>query len=320
MIPLAINLMPDAPVGELIELARLAEAVGCTRCWVNDEGLTTRDVYVTLAALAGHTESIRLGPGITNPHVRHPAATASAIATLDELSGGRGFLGLGAGGGLTLRPLGIEPQRPVAAVRETVTAVRRLFAGETVNHNGEFALRSARLAYGRPDIEILLAGRGPRMMALAGQVADGFNLGYIHRDLLGSAVAALRADRPAEAPFLVTYTTLIVTTDAEFEEARSQLTFRLVDSPSEVKDRLGLTPDDETAIRAALAQGGPAAAAPLVKDDWVPPFVITGSASEAAAELHRRMSAHAIDEFQLPVVGSAGAAEAIERAATLFTR
>ena len=103
-VPLSVNLMPTGAIGDVVELAALAEQLGCRRCWVYDEGVHTRDVYVTLAAIATATDRIGLGPGITNPYVRHPGATASAVASLDELSGGRAFVGLGAGGALTLTP------------------------------------------------------------------------------------------------------------------------------------------------------------------------------------------------------------------------
>ena len=77
---------------------------------------------MTLTAIALATERILLGPGITNPYVRHPGVTAAAVATIDELSGGRAFVGLGAGGGLTLDPLGIDRRRPVVTVGHMVSA------------------------------------------------------------------------------------------------------------------------------------------------------------------------------------------------------
>jgi 5,10-methylenetetrahydromethanopterin reductase len=163
-LPLAVNLMPDGPVTLVAELARLAEDLGAARCFVYDEGLHTRDVYVALAAVAAATERVAIGPGITNPFVRHPGATASAIATVDELSGGRAFLGLGAGGALTLSPLAIERRRPVAAIEDMVAALRGLFAGERVDRSGDtFAFDRATMGYGRADLEIVLAGRGPRV-------------------------------------------------------------------------------------------------------------------------------------------------------------
>lgn len=317
-LPLSVNLMPGAPVPELVELAALAESVGCSRCWVADEGIVTRDVYVTLTAIAVGTGRIGLGPGITNPYVRHPGATAAAVATLDELSGGRAFVGIGAGGGLTLGPLAIERDRPLTAVREMVATLRRLFAGEVVDHVGHaFSFRGARLAYARPGIEIVLAGRGPRMSALAGEMADGFSLSYIHKDLLGEHVRALRS-AAADRPFRLGYSTMLVTSDAEIDEARAQLSFRLVDSPPAVKDRIGMTGADTARIRDALAAGGPRQAARHVRDEWLEAFVIAGSPAGCAAELRRILTDNGIDEFQLPVLETAGAAARIERTAAML--
>ena len=91
--PVSVNLMPTAKIETIVELAQLSEKLGYRRCWVYDEGLHTRDVFVTLTAIAIATEKIFLGPGITNPYVRHPGITAAAIASLDEISAGRAFMG-----------------------------------------------------------------------------------------------------------------------------------------------------------------------------------------------------------------------------------
>lgn len=312
--------MPDGPVGRVAELARLAEANGAARCFVYDEGLHTRDVYVTLAAVAATTERVGLGPGITNPFVRHPGATASAIATLDEASGGRAVLGLGAGGGLTLGPLAIERRRPVTAIEEMVRTLRRLFAGERVDHDGHaFSFAGAELHYGRADVDIVLAGRGPRMLDLGGRLADGFNLSWVHRDLLAGHVRDLRT-AAGDRPFRVGYSTMLVTTDADLDAARAQLTFRLVDSPEEVKERLGLGPDRVAAIRLALGEGGPPAAANHVDPDWVSAFAIVGTADECGTELRRRLDDHGIDEYQLALPSVEGAGQRIEQVAAMLGR
>ncbi len=317
-LPLSVSLMPEGPVAEIADLAVLAEELGAARCWVYDEGLVTRDVYVTLTAIAARTQRIPLGPGITNPFVRHPGATAAAIASLDEFSGGRAFVGIGAGGGLTLDPLGIERIRPVTAVSEMVTCLRRLFAGERVDHAGHaFSFRKAKLDYARPGIDIILAGRGPRMTALGGQLADGFNLSYIHKDLLGSHTRSLR-QACGDRPFRITYSTMIAITDEEYDAARAQLTFRLVDSPPEVKELIGMTPEHVANIRSDLADGGPRAAARHIDPDWVSSFVISGTTAECAAELRALMADNDIDEFQLPVLDTEGAAAFIQRSAEMF--
>lgn len=316
---MGVNLMPTGPIARVVELAALAERLGCGRCWVYDEGLATRDPYVTLSAVAAATGEIRLGPGITNPFVRHPGATAAAIASLDEVSGGRAFLGLGAGGNLTLGPLAIDRHRPIATVARMVEDLRALWAGDSVTSRGPvFSFDRARLAYGRPDIEIILAGRGPRMVELGGEVADGFFLSYVHKSLLASTVESLRTAAGRDRRFTVVYSTMVATTEADVEAARAQLSFRLVDSPPEVRELIGMTHEDDAAIRAALAEGGPVAAAEHVDVDWVPEFVIVGDRDDAGRELRALVADHGIDEFLVPVSDLDTGAEVIEAMAALL--
>ena len=165
MLP-AFSVLPHHALERVVELAQLGERLGYRRCWVYDEGLAARDVYVTMTAIALATETLEVGPGITNPYTRHAGATAGAIAALDEVSGGRAFLGIGAGGSLTLDPLGIERRRPLTAVRETIDACRRLFGA------------------GASDRDYGWRGRQPA----AGRVIAPCSAG--HRDLAGRARAA----------------------------------------------------------------------------------------------------------------------------------
>jgi 5,10-methylenetetrahydromethanopterin reductase len=85
---LQLLLLGDAPVAQLIERARLAEASGYSAVWVADERFY-REVYSCLGQLSARTSRLLLGPCVTDPFARHPALTAMAIATLDEISGGR---------------------------------------------------------------------------------------------------------------------------------------------------------------------------------------------------------------------------------------
>src|SRR5204862_1100180 len=87
----------EYPAGELAELGRLAERLGYRHLLYTDVRLF-RECYLGLAAMATATRSILLGPGVTDPYSRHPAVTASTIATFDELSGGRALLAFGLGG------------------------------------------------------------------------------------------------------------------------------------------------------------------------------------------------------------------------------
>ena len=296
--------MSEGPVEAVVSAALAAEELGCSRVWVPDEGLAARECWVTLGVVAAATSSVEVGTGITNAYTRHPGMTAAAVATLDEASGGRAALGIGAGGALTLTALDIERRAPITAMRELVTASRALWSGETVDGDGVAGgFRRARLDFGRPDIPIWVAGRGPRVMRLAGELADGFILSFVHKELIGDHVAAIRstADEHGRPHPRLCYMTILATTEVARQAARASLTFRLVDSPDTVKARIGLDPATEAAIRQGLADGGPAAAAHLVRDDWVDAFVISGTVAECRAELNALVRAHKIDEFQVSV-------------------
>jgi len=300
----SINIIPEGPIPELVALAVLAERLGYGRCWVYDEGLATRDVYVTLAAIAAATESMKLGTGITNPYTRHPATTAAATVSLDEMSGGRAFLGIGAGGSLTLDPLGLQRPSPLGSVRDVSAACRSLFAGGAVTMAGTgFTLRTARLGFpARADLEIWLGGRGPRMLALGGEVADGVMLDFIHKPALGDYIAKVHSGTPpGAAPARICYSTMVITSDEAMEQTKPHMTYRIVDSPVEVKNALGITEDDVARIRNAMS-GGLHAAAEFVRDEWVLPFVISGTESDCAAELATIVDRHGIHEFLLPLL------------------
>jgi len=300
----SVNIIPEGTVQELVALGVIAEELGFKRCWVYDEGLATRDVYITLAAISAATSTLQLGTGITNPYTRHPATTAMATVTLDEMSGGRAFLGIGAGGSLTLDPLGIERRSPLGSVRDVIQACRALFGGEAVTMTGTgFELRGAQLGFAaRPSIEIWLAGRGPKMLALGGEVADGVMLDFIHKPDLADYIERVHSGtRAGSKPTRICYSTMVITNDAAMEQTKPHMTYRLVDSPQEVKDALGITPADVSRIRSAMS-GGLHAAAEHVRDEWVFPFVISGTESDCATELASLVERHHIDEFLLPLL------------------
>src|SRR5258708_6130640 len=119
----------------MAELAARAEELSYDDIWLADERFF-REVYATLAVVAQRTTRVRLGPCVTDPFTRHPALTAMAIATLDEIAGGRAALGIGAGVS-GLRELGVDGSKSATAIREAIELIRRLLAGETVTVKGE---------------------------------------------------------------------------------------------------------------------------------------------------------------------------------------
>lgn len=165
---IGVSLVSDRPVAELVSLARTAEVCGFTDVWLTDLQLARRDVYVALGAMAAATDIVRLGPMVTNPTTRHLSVTASAIATIDEVSGGRTVCGIGAGRAAVKAIGGREAT--LAECRRAVTDLRSWFAGEAVERDGT----STRLdAFGHRPIPVQLSASGPRMLELGGEVADG---------------------------------------------------------------------------------------------------------------------------------------------------
>jgi 5,10-methylenetetrahydromethanopterin reductase len=309
----AITVIPEVSIQRLTEIVVHAESRGFSRCWVNDEGIAAHDVYVTMAAMALATTSINIGPGITNPYTRHPSSTAGAIAAIDHLSGGRCFLGIGAGGSLTLDPVGLKRHRPVQAVRETIETCRLLFSGERSNTAGDFVkLHEAQMNGARADIEIWLAGRGPRMLKLGAAACDGVMLEFIYKPHLVAVIERVRqaAVQAGKHP-KISYSTMVVTDDRSMAVAKQHLTYRLVDSPADVKYAIGLSDSDSDLIRASLADGLEAAAE-LVREEWVLPFVISGSTSECAEELEQLTDASSIDEFAVAVLDAQNAEHTID--------
>ena len=160
-----VTLLPDG-LDALARRARLAEDVGFDYVGVGDSQSLFRELYVSLSMLAMTTRRVMLGPTITNPITRHPAVTASAIASVNELSGGRAFLGIGSGDSAVLN-LGLRPAR-VAELRHYIQSVRDMLAGETAEYRG----RPAHVRWANAPIPIAMAAEGPRTLAMAGEIAD----------------------------------------------------------------------------------------------------------------------------------------------------
>src|SRR5262245_30154527 len=167
-------ILPAQEPARLADLAALAEDTGYDDFWLADERFF-HEVYACLALCAARTHRIRLGPCVTAPYSRHPALTAMAIATLDEISDRRAVLGIGAGVS-GFRELGVDASRSAVAIREAVELIRRLLAGETVTAKGrEISLAQGRLDFAPPraDLPIYVASQRTAGCRVAGRLADG---------------------------------------------------------------------------------------------------------------------------------------------------
>jgi probable F420-dependent oxidoreductase len=191
------TLKPENDLKRTVDLTKRAEANGFTHGWLFDSHVLWREPYVLLTLMAQATTKMRLGTCVTNPATREPSVTASALAVLDELSGGRMDLGIGRGDSAR-RVLG-KPPTTMKTLEDAISVIRDLVEGRAVTFEGtELVLPWT----GKWKLPVWVAGYGPMALAMTGRVADGLILQLADPDLIRWFVSQLReaeaaAGRPA---------------------------------------------------------------------------------------------------------------------------
>src|SRR4051812_7786032 len=177
----------EHPGSELVKAAVLAERAGFPAAWISDHFHPWLDdqghspfVWSVLGGIAAATERMRVTTAVTCPTVRiHPAVIAQAAATTQELFGGRFTLGVGTGEALNEHILGDHWPRPevrLEMLEEAVHIMRRLWTGETVDHDGDhYVVENARI-YTLPNRapEVYVSAFGPKAIEVAARIGDGF--------------------------------------------------------------------------------------------------------------------------------------------------
>jgi 5,10-methylenetetrahydromethanopterin reductase len=301
----------DAPT--LLEEIQLAERLGFESVWLGDSQLIWRDLYVMLGAAAATTSRVALATGVTNPVTRHPAVTASAIMTMQELARGRTILGVGVGF-TSLRMMG---QAPVtrAELRRFVQLVRALCNGEAVQGEGG----EIRLAFGKPGgcPPVVIPASGPKMLRLAGEVGDGVMLQSVvfGSDVLATMQSCVQAGREAsgraDAPFR-TYITIPCAVSRDQQAAlgavKAHVAVALLKPQwpvSEVSREAG------AAVRAVydayehMSPSANAKFASAVPDAAVTEFAMAGTPEECIAR-SEELFAGGVDEITVRPYGVAG--------------
>ncbi len=173
-----ITIKPDMPVERIVALARQAEEAGFEYGWIFDSHVLWLEPYPVLTLMATNTKRMRLGTCVTNPAVRDLTVTSSLFATLNLISGRRMQLGIGRGDS-SRRVLG---KKPVTSdhLEQAVKVFRKLTAGEQVEYEG----RPTQLTWAKGAPPVWIAGYGPKVLNLAGRIADGVILQFADPDLI----------------------------------------------------------------------------------------------------------------------------------------
>jgi probable F420-dependent oxidoreductase len=181
------TLKTDESIERTIVLTRLAEVAGFKYGWLFDSHVLWKEAYPLLTIMALNSERLRLGTCVTNPGTREPSVTASALATLDVISGGRMDLGIGRGDSAR-RVMG-KPPTTLARLEEATQLIRDLVEGRTVDQEGT----ELRLTWTRGDkLPVWIAGYGPKALELTARIADGVILQLAEPDLIRWFVRQLR--------------------------------------------------------------------------------------------------------------------------------
>jgi 5,10-methylenetetrahydromethanopterin reductase len=285
-------------------IAENAVELGIDGIWVGEDIDMGQDVYVLTTAALLNAKKARVGTGIIPIAVHRIDTIARAAVTLQNTGKGRFVFGTGIGGIQDLKKMGITVRKPVTELRKSVDTLKKLWAGETVTINSELMnLDAYSLGLKKAiDIPIFLGVRGPQMLNLVGEVADGAVLsGPI--DYLKDAVKRInksaeemgrKADEIEKVAWLPTIPT--------FKGGKESLAKRVValvvaDMPQQVIDILDVDKERVEELRNAVAESGPDAGIPHVDQELIDMFSISGNKE------------HMVDRFEL--LAEIGLTEAI---------
>jgi len=307
-----VTVLPDPPYTRMIELMQLAESHGFEYAWTYDSHVLWQESMPTLALAADRTSTIKLGHMVTNPGTREPTVLASAYATLHDISNGRMVMGIGRGDSAR-RYIGQQPVK-VAEFEEAVTMIKPFMNGEEVDWNGkELQLRWVRPEL--PEIELHVAGYGPKALAVAGRRGDGVIIQLADPDIIQWIMATARAAAeeagrdPAELKCIVSAPSHV---GDDLQDAREQVRWFPAMVSNHVKDLIDRYGTDGSTVPKALTDyvqarefydydehsrvgakhGG------FVTDEICDRFCVIGSVEQCSAKL-RELEAIGVDQFNI---------------------
>lgn len=299
------------PLPESLAVARDAVAAGAKSLWMA-EHLGYREPMTSCMAFALSCPGIKVVPTAISPYLRHPMPTAMAMATMDEASPGCVALAIGVGNPMFLGESGLAVDKPVRAMRESISMLRALWTGEPVEASGLLhTLKGARLAFRPPrPIPVYLAPMKEQNLRLSGQLADGVVLSaglstaFVEHSL-GFVDEERRRAQREEAPFVKASYVYFLASDspkAARNTLRQRLAFLMRNRYLDENIAHSRLPIDQPAIMAAIARRDFDAAARLVPEEAVDAFSIAGSPQDCRDGIERFLAA-GLDEIVLIMAG-----------------
>lgn len=184
---IGVVLQCTPPSARVVDLAKRAEAYGFSHVWTFDSHILWEEPYVIYSRILDQTRNITVGPMVTNPATRDITVTASVFATLNEMYGNRTVIGIGRGDS-AVRVTNGKPVS-VAELRQAVVDIKGLVNGDAIQYKGNHL----RLPWaGASRTEVWVAAYGPKVLALTGEVGDGFILQLADPSIAEWTIQAVR--------------------------------------------------------------------------------------------------------------------------------
>lgn len=313
--PVGLVLGSELPPEELAPAARRAEEQGFAELWLSEDFFLTGGIAGAATAL-GVTSSIPVGLGVVSAVTRHPALLAMEIATLARAHPGRVRPAVGLGVPGWLDQMGLRPRSPLTAVRDCVTSLRALLAGEQLDEDTEsFAFDGVRLTYPvEGGLPVATGVVGPKMLQLSGEIADGTLLSvlvgtdYVRWARERIAEGAERAGRDASEHRVTAFAIYSVDEDAEVakQAVRSTAGFYLgAGGVNAITEQAGVSEE----LQALIDEGGPEAVVDGLDQHWFDELTIAGNPDDCAQGIRRLLDAGADAVALFPVPSSTIAAQ-----------
>jgi 5,10-methylenetetrahydromethanopterin reductase len=271
-------------MNQILEISTIAERSDVHGIWVGEDIGRGYDIFIQ-ASVAMHSAPNKIiGIGVTSPLVRNISTIARAAATLREIDPARFRLGLGVGGLQDLARLGLAIKNPGEMLGSVVNALRRIWTGETLTlQAGNFELEQFVARY-RPGftIPLYLGVRGPRLLGLAGRIADGVivsgPLPYLEKAVKIIKAEAPRRELRSRLRLVFWLPTIVVRKRADREFAKSVAATVIADTPPNVLEMSGISEDAVKNVRKIARERGYTAASNQVTDELLSDFTISGDA------------------------------------------
>lgn len=285
----------------LLHQARAAETIGAATLWMASH-VFQRDPFSSAAQLLATTERPRVALMAVSPYVIHPVLAAMAAATLDEWYPGRVVLCFGTGAPADLAAVGLAARSPLATLREALDVARLLLSGHRVRYAGRvFRVYDRGLPTGRRQVRLFLAASGPKVLELAGAVADGVLLSAgTSPEFVRWALAHVERGargRPVERVGLV-YAALASPGTRALDRIRRTLAVTLCGDHHRFNVHVTGTSVDQAALADAVRREDWTAVSALVTDETVRRHTASGSVDEVRTQLRRYWDA-GLDEVVL---------------------